>query len=104
MKGVNHLVNSAHGIYVPQVFVKYAEAYGWIIPPHHSDDVASIEEGPESEYYWESWESLLSMPSRVDEEGNRWTLHQDGDLFEVCDDLLSDEEYEIFWGEPREEK
>ena len=38
----------------------------------------------------------------IDKNGNKWFLYQDGDLFAVCNELLTDEEYAEFYGEERE--
>lgn len=35
-------------------------------------------------------------------DGHEWFLYQDGDLWAVCPELLTDEEYENFFGESRE--
>lgn len=58
--------------------------------------------GPENcEWYWESWNNILDNAEYVDESGNIWRLYQDGDLFAICEDLMSDADYENFFGEER---
>lgn len=95
---VSLLVNDAHGVYVPQVFFKNYDTDLWSgIDP---DNVKIIEEGPEHEYYWEAWDEVLAS-ARYTLGGHTWTLWQDGNLFAVCGDLLTDVEYKCFFGEKR---
>lgn len=54
----------------------------------------------ETEQYWHVWNSLLDR-ARYTRDGHTWSLWQDGDLFLICDELLSDEEYREFFGESR---
>lgn len=52
--------------------------------------------GPDSETYWESWDSVLANATYTDDEGNTWRLHQDGDLWCYCVDLMTNDEKENF--------
>ena len=69
------IVDGHHGIYVPQVF---AENY----PQRNctSEVWETLKAGPYTEWYWESWETVLQNWTGPDGE----TLAQiDGDLFLV---------------------
>lgn len=46
--------------------------------------------------YWEAWEEILDKASYTDNDGHEWRLWQDGDLWAVCYDLLTDEERKNF--------
>lgn len=48
--------------------------------------------GPDQEFYWESWDEILSHAVHTDANGNKWMLHQDGDLWCYCVELMTDEE------------
>jgi hypothetical protein len=64
------------------------------------DDLMTVLQGPDHEWYYDAWDSILTRASFT-RDGNTWALWQDGDLFLVCDDLLSDDEYREFFGESR---
>ena len=73
------ICDSHHGQYLPMVFVKNVDCVGfWGFKP---EDVETLLEGPENEWYWETWDSVLGYAKHVTEDGRVWRLHQDGDLF-----------------------
>lgn len=101
MSGIILLVADWHGVYIPQHFVEYFNTIKWGIS---DKDVCDVAGGPdECEWYWDTWESILNQAEYTDENGNTWLLYQDGDLWAYCEALMSDEEYENFFGEKREE-
>jgi hypothetical protein len=81
------LVDSHHGIYVPQIFAETVrrELFGDTISPVQ---YAILRAGPEDEYYWDVWDEVLS--SAETEDGI--SLHQDGDLWIVNWSLIGNEE------------
>ncbi len=97
MSGVQILVSDHHGIYVPQVF---SERFNW--SGISVDDLKTIEEGPEADYYWDAWSDILNDAFHNDKDGNTWRLYQDGDLFAYCEQLMDDEEYYNLFGEKRQ--
>ena len=75
------LIDGNQGIYIPQSFAQsgYQPDGGW-----DAEDRRTLQEGPESEFYWEAWDSVLRDTVMVDETtGDRFTLYQDGDLWAV---------------------
>jgi hypothetical protein len=98
MSGIQLLVTDNDGIYVPQRFIEKFDMSLW--NNIDKEDIDTIKAGPDQEEYWYAWENILDMASYTTQ-GNTWRLHQDGDLFAVCDKLMTDEEYEDFYGEPR---
>lgn len=97
MSGIEILVSDHQGIYIPQVF---AERFNW--SGISIDDLKTIEEGPDAEYYWEAWDNILNDAFHNDKDGFTWRLYQDGDLFAWCDQLMTNEEYKDFFGEERD--
>jgi len=96
--GVALLVADNQGIYIPKIFaMNLADAWEDIV----QEDLEILKEGPENHMYWDVWSDMMSFTHHVDSEGNKWYLWQDGDLWAVCPDLMNDEEYEEFFGEPR---
>lgn len=91
-------VNDHHGIYVPKVFL---ENYSGICQGLAGQD-AILSGDPESCEYWEAWDSILSNFTYTSEEGDTYTLYQDGDLWLVCEDRLTPEEYFNLFGEEYE--
>lgn len=74
------LIGDYHGQYIPQFFVQNFDLKSWNLISFNSD-IESIRKGPECEWYWEAWNILLSNAFLIDEDGNKWVLEQDGDLF-----------------------
>jgi len=82
-----------HGVYIPQLWCsdldqEQAKAIGanW-------NDVEACKHGPDHEWYWEAWQSILDGVSVTDEHGTTWTLYQDGDLWEVPEGFNFDTEH-----------
>lgn len=97
MSGVELLLSDARGIYIPRDFA--SECNGWDNIPDKDREI--LEAGPEHELYWDTWNDVLAEASFTDDFGNIWHLWQDGDLFIFCAELMTDEEHENLFGEPR---
>lgn len=96
MQAMELLLSDSRGVYIPRDFVNEFDLtkFEGINP----DDVTTIKSGPDHEWYWESWEMILQN-SEYREDGYTWRLHQDGDLWLVCAEKLTNEEYSNFFGE-----
>jgi hypothetical protein len=92
-------LSDARGVYIPRDFakcfidrdtrdrhVKHVDAEYW----------ATLEYGPEHEYYWETWDSVLNNARVVDENGVEFSLYQDGDLWLVPVGMEWDEDTETY--------
>lgn len=102
LNAVTLILSDARGIYIPRDFL--TDDYNEIAVDHCAawglteankeqwEDAAN----PEAEYYWEAWDWILSNARFVDEDGNVYNLHQDGDLWGLCYDRMSDEEKSNF--------
>ena len=100
-KGLLLLINDNQGIFIPQSFAeRYAD--NWRLG--NSDALDIVKEGPNHPEYWESWECVLNEATLTDNHNNLWRLYQDGDLWMICTELMTDEEYENFFGEEREKE
>jgi len=98
MSGIELLLSDSRGVFIPRDFC--ACFVGWTnIDPKDAETCVA---GPDQEWYWEAWDKILCDAFYEDQNGKRWTLHQDGDLFVVCEELMTDEEYENFYGNPRD--
>jgi len=99
MNGVSLLVADNQGVNIPMIFaINLAESW----ENYEESDIEILKKGPDEEFYWDAWSDVMSFSRLTDSEGNVWFLWQDGDLWAVCPDLMSDDEYEEFFGEPRE--
>lgn len=97
MSGINILLDSARGIYIPRDFARCFDPNDWNID-ENSEDWKIIESGPDTEWYFDAWQSIEINAFHIDKDGNKWTLYQDGDLFAICTELMTPEEYENFFG------
>lgn len=97
MSGIEILLGDNRGIYIPQNFADGFDGWSGI----NIEDLEILEKGPEEECYWEAWDCVLRDAFYVDKEGHNWRLYQDGDLFAICDELMTNEEYKDFFGEER---
>ena len=100
MSGMTLLMTDAAGVYIPQRFAENYFLGNWNITD--AQNIRTILAGPTAEWYWDAWDEILSHAFHRDASGNIWTLHQDGDLWAVCVDLMTDEEYEGYFGESRD--
>lgn len=79
------LLDGNRGIYLPQSFTDHFDATRWNIDIS-SDDFAALVNGPDDEYYWEAWDTIICNARCLDTSGVTWCLVQDGDLFAVAID------------------
>lgn len=99
MSGIEILLSDSNGVYIPEIFAKnFAE--GWEAMSEW--DLETLKSGPQHDSYWDVWNWVLDNVIHTDKLGNKWRLYQDGDLFAICDELMSDEEYKDFFGEERD--
>jgi len=85
------------GINLPMDFMNSIFEENW--KGIHEMHVEALKAGPGEAEYWDYWQDVLYNASYTDTKGNEWTLHQDGDLFLVCKDLMSDDDYMGLFGE-----
>ena len=99
MSGLSLLVSDSCGVYVPLRFVTDMDLAQW--SGIRDEDVKILEAGPDAEWYWEAWDSVLGS-AYANINGKVWRLSQDGDLWAYCEELMSDEEYEGFFQRERD--
>jgi hypothetical protein len=92
MSGMFLLMDSNSGIYIPKVFSWNFDMQKW----HVNKSVAEKLSDVNSDDYWETWDYVLSSAYYLDDNGNKWELWQDADLWAVCYDLLTEEEKASF--------
>lgn len=82
---IDMLCDSHHGIYIPNIMAQRLVDHGW--EGISKDSLADCNDGPDNEFYWDSWTDILDNASYTDEHGNQWMLDQDGDLFAIRLDI-----------------
>lgn len=97
MSGMNLLLSDSRGVYIPRDFADFGEHWLGV----KAEDLEILAAGPDHEHYWDAWDAVLGAATYVDEKCNVWHLSQDGDLWAVCPDLMTDEEYYGYFGEHR---
>ena len=73
--------DSNRGVFVPQYFAESVDRDKVI--GIDADDYSILEVGPDHEYYWETWDSVLTNAVLTDVSGRKWILHHDGDLWVI---------------------
>jgi len=99
---VTLLLSDARGHYIPRDFI--CDDYNEVAVEHcaawglnEDNKEAWIDAAdPESEFYWEAWNWILTIARYTDDEGNVYCLYQDGDLWALCLARMTDEEKSNF--------
>ena len=96
-------LSDARGRYIPRDF-----ANSFVDRDKHVQNVSEenwqILEDPDHEWYWEAWDEVLQNAVVTDDEGTRFTLHQDGDLWLIPEGMeWSDKQDFYVWPENEEE-
>ena len=100
------LFEDSRGIYIPKEFAESFEIgrekgkwNGIGGDDGHNQVLADLREGPEGDNYWDAWQYVLDNAEYIDSEGNVYRLYQDGDLFAVCEELMTAEEKQNLFGD-----
>jgi ribosomal protein S18 acetylase RimI-like enzyme len=97
------LISDSYGIYIPQKFCENFDLNTWGLSESDKDvDVCLA--GPDEEWYWEAWNTILNNAKHIDADGCEWHLEQDGDLFTVHYSEYEGEEDEDVRSNPRPRK
>lgn len=97
------ILSDARGIYIPRDFLtdnynEIAEAHcsAWHLTEENKDHWLDAI-NPDSDWYWEAWEWVLDNAYFIEEKtGKKYTLYQDGNLWGICYDAMTDEEKQNF--------
>jgi hypothetical protein len=94
LDAVECLLSDARGQYIPRDFVANFDMAEWGVDLE-SWEANTCAAGPEEDGYWDAWMQILDN-AEYKKDGNVWVLHQDGDLWAVCYELMTDEEKRNF--------
>ena len=93
MDNVNLILSDARGIYIPRDFVLEFDLSKW---SGVSDWARTECADPNNEHYWEAWDEILCNAVYTSDDGRRFALHQDGDVWLINFDGLTADEREGF--------
>jgi hypothetical protein len=84
------VLSDSHGVFIPQLYCSSISEEDALLLGVSWEDVKRCQAGPDEEFYWESWATILDAalivsPATLKEEESLWRLHQDGDLWEIRD-------------------
>ena len=74
-------LSDARGIYIPRDFANGIKPE--CLSGASAEDIAILQSGPDSEFYWDAWDAVLNSARVTDADGVVYTPHQDGDLWLV---------------------
>lgn len=95
MQNIECIVNGAHGVFVPMVFVQTINRVLLSGVTAETLDYLAKEEILGDDWFWEEWDSVLNN-ARITHNGKIYHLHQDGDLFAIdWDNLTSEEKHNL---------
>ena len=88
------LLDGDRGIYLPRDFCDLClGSSAW--SGYNKDDVKTVLNGPDNEWYWEAWQNILDSAVYTDPEtGDKWFVYQDDSLFAVRADI--DIDWELY--------
>lgn len=93
LNSIELLLSDSRGQYIPRDFVQ-----GFDLTKFTGISEWQIEQcqNPENESYWEAWGNILDNAEHTDEKGNIFKLYQDGDLWLICFEQMTNEEKQNF--------
>lgn len=76
-------LSDARGQYIPRDFAKSFADRAKTVSGVEAEEWERLEEGPDAAWHWETWENVLNNAVVTDENGVKFRLWQDGDLWLV---------------------
>ena len=96
LQAINLLLSDCRGVKIPQDFYNNFDLEKWHIKKSYFLNNLN---NYSSENYWNAWEEVLNGAYYLDDNGNKFVLYQDGDLFGICYEIMTDSERLEFFGE-----
>ena len=89
------MLSAARGIYIPRDFIETVDIDAWNIDTWAAGQCSD----PNGDFYWDAWNSILNNARYTAADGRVYSLYQDGDLWAVCYDSMTDKEKQDFFGD-----
>lgn len=88
-------LSDSRGIYIPRDFAQCVERDK--VTGITDENYATLEAGPDHEWYWEAWEEVCNKAVLTDSKGTAYTLDQDGDLWLIEQGAEYDESEDAYY-------
>ena len=95
MQNIECIVDSLHGVFVPMVFAQTVNRALLSGVSEETLDYLAQNSSVEDVDFWDVWDSVLNT-ARITHNGKIYHLHQDGDLFIIDWDNLTEDESDVF--------
>lgn len=93
-------LSDARGIYIPRDFAQSFADRDTSVSGVDAETWATLEQGPDAESYWDTWLEVCEHAVVTDENGVKFTLWQEGDLWLVPEGMEWSDENETYqWPE-----
>lgn len=96
------ILSDARGIYIPRDFltdsdnnIAWEHCNNWGLTTENYKSWGSATD-VDSMSYWDDWDWILQNAQYKDSDGSIYRLHQDGDLWGLCLEKMTDEEKQNF--------
>lgn len=89
-------LSDARGVYIPRDFAGSFVDRDKHVSGVKPDDWAILEAGPDHEWYWEAWTGICDSAIVTDENGYKYRLWQEGDLWLIPEGMEWDDRNETF--------
>lgn len=86
----------SRGIYIPRDFATSFADRAKSVSGVPDEDWATLEAGPDDEWYWDAWTTVCSDAVVTDEHGNKFFIYQDGDCWLIPEGMEWSDETEFF--------
>jgi hypothetical protein len=88
-------LSDGRGHYIPRDFAKSFKDRDVAVSGVNPDDWATLED-PDHEWYWEAWDNVQRDAIVTDENGNKYTVYQEGNCWLVPVGMEWSEEKDFF--------
>jgi hypothetical protein len=111
LKGANQMtkpdmmlwLDDHRGIYIPRDFANSFIDRAKSVSGVSAEEWAVLEDGPDHEWYWDTWNDVEQNAIVTDEDGVKYRLHQDGALWLIPEGMEYSEKTDTYeW--PAEEE
>ena len=89
-------LSDARGQYIPRDFANSFDDRATRVSGVSDEDWAILEAGPDHESYWDAWAQVEQDARVTDDEGNVFTIYQEGDCWLVPVGMEWDEEQDTY--------
>lgn len=85
-------LSDARGIYIPRDFAASFKDRSKSVSGVSAEDWSILDAGPDHEHYWEAWDDVLRDACVTDDDGIRFHVYQEGDLWLIPDGMEYDDD------------